>query len=217
MARHERYLSHVKRLEEEVNAAKAHAAQAESELALAHKDATAIERRLVAMQGLRTMDDAIDAAMLATLRFADEPLELLFEAYAGCMYPQDPPQPGEEEGEDGAGADLTIDRAELIHLLQDFAILGRGAPPDAMCGVFVGCGQSLNPTEFKKCVARAALALAPLEGDGTGLPLDSSDAKLRWLLVQLPLRIEVTKLPVLDVQRRVRVLAASEHLASLRA
>ena len=83
-----------------------------------------------------------------------------------------------------------------------------------MCGVFVGCGQSLSPTEFKRCIARAALALAPSEGE-TGAALDTSDDKLRWLLAQLPMRIESTKLPVLDVQRRVRVLAAAEHVAAL--
>ena len=36
-----------------------------------------------------------------------------------------------------------------------------------------------------------------------------------YLRRQLPERIEATKLPVLDVQRRVRVLAAAEHLAGL--
>jgi hypothetical protein len=43
----------------------------------------------------------------------------------------------------------------------------------------------------------------------------SADQQLRWLLQLLPARIANTKLPVLDVQRRVRVLAAAEHLQSL--
>ena len=128
------------------------------------------------------------------------------------MYPQEEP---DDQDDGGESSELKIDRAEMIHLLQDFEVMGRGSPPEMMCGVFVGCGQALNPTEFKRCIARAALALAPPEGEGDGLPLDSSDAKLRWLLRQLPLRIEFTKLPVLDVQRRVRVLAAAEHIAGL--
>ena len=117
VARHERYLSHVKRLEEEVAAAKAHAEQAKAELAASHREASQMERRLVQMQSIRTLDDGIDAALLGTLQSADEPLELLFEAYAGAMYPQEEP---EEEGEDGGGAssELKIDRAEMIHLLQ---------------------------------------------------------------------------------------------------
>merc|ERR1719240_819654 len=100
--------------------------------------------------------------MLSTLRAADEPLDLLFEAYAGAMYPQEETKPAEGGGE---SSELKIDRAEMIHLLQDFEVMGRGTPPEAMCGVFVGCGQALNPTEFKRCIARAALALAPAEGE----------------------------------------------------
>ena len=211
-ARHERYLGHVKRLEEEVVAAKAHADQAAAELAATHREAAQVERRLVAMQNIRTLDEGIDSQLLATLRAADEALDLLFEAYAGAMYPQEDEAGDEDEG--GASSELKIDRAEMIHLLQDFEVMGRGEPPEAMCGVFVGCGQALNPTEFKRCIARAALALAPTEGE-TGAELTSSDLKLRWLLLQLPERIEGTKLPVLDVQRRVRVLAASEHIAGL--
>ena len=92
--------------------------------------------------------------------------------------------------------------------------MARGAPIEAMCGVFVGCKQALNPTEFKRCIARAALALSP-EEDEEGAPISTNDHKLRWLLKQLPLRIDFTKLPVLDVQRRVRVLAAAEHIAGL--
>ena len=93
--------------------------------------------------------------------------------------------------------------------------MSRGPPPEPMCGVFVGCGPSLSPTEFKRCIARAALALAPTDAPADGSPpLDTSDQKLRWLLRRLPSRIDSTKLPVLDVQRRVRVLAAAEHLTA---
>lgn len=209
-ARHERYLTHVKKLEEEVAAAKAHADQAHADLTATTKEASQMERRLTTMQNIRALDEALDGAALATLDKAEEPLELLFEAYAGAMYPQEG-----ENGETGAEADdLKIDRAEVIHLLQDFEVLHRGEPPDEMCGVFVGCGQALTPAEFKRCVGRAAVALAPDELPDDG-PLETADAKLRWLLLQLPLRIETTKLPVLDVQRRVRVLAAAEHLGLL--
>jgi len=205
--RHKRYLGHVKRLEEEVVAAKAHADQAAAELAATHREASQVERRLVQMQGIRTLDEGIDEPLLALLNAADEPLELLFEAYAGAMYPHEEAE-ADEGGE--SSAELKIDRAEMIHLLQDFEVMRRVAPPEGMCGVFVGCGQALNPDEFKRCVARAALALAPAEQVG-----GAGESKLRWLLQQLPQRIEHTKLPVLDVQRRVRVLAAAEHLAGL--
>ena len=187
-------------------AAKAHAEQASAELAATHRDAAQAERRLVSMQNIRTLDEGIDQSLMLTLRAADEALDLLFEAYAGAMYPQEETEAEKEEA-GGESSELKIDRAEMIHLLQDFEVMGRGAPPDAMCGVFVGCGQALNPTEFKRCIARAALALAPTDGSG--------DMKLRWVLRQLPERIEFTKLPVLDVQRRVRVLAAAEHVAGL--
>ena len=126
--------------------------------------------------------------------------------------PQD--ESPEEDEAGGASSELKIDRAEMIHLLQDFEIMSRGAPTESMCGVFIGCGQALNPVEFKRCIARAALALAPPKGEA-GIPISSAELKLLWLLRQLPLRIEGTKLPVLDVQRRVRVLAAAEHLSAL--
>ena len=74
-ARHERYLGHVKRLEEEVVAAKAHADQAASELAATHRESSQAERRLVAMQSIRTLDDGIDTPQLAMLHAADEALK----------------------------------------------------------------------------------------------------------------------------------------------
>ena len=212
-ARHERYLSHVKRLEEEVAAAKAHAEQAAVDLAMAKRETILLERKLKTLTSLRTLDDAIDKQVLATLSSVDEALDLLFEAYAGAMYPPDSPDSSE----------VRIDRAELIHLLMDFGIMGRGPPPEEMCGVFVGYGQSLNSPEFKRCLARAAIVLAPIddeddigriESGGRANPPQSSDEMLRWMLSQLPSRIVSTKLPVLDVQRRVRVLAAAEHLQS---
>jgi hypothetical protein len=102
--------------------------------------------------------------------------------------------------------------------MQDFEAMGRSAPPDGLSGVFVGYAMALNPTEFKRCLGRAALVLAP-SGEAAlavGLPAaPSADHQLRWLLQLLPARIANTKLPVLDVQRRVRVLAAAEHLQSL--
>ena len=44
--------------------------------------------------------------------------------------------------------------------------------------------------------------------------ISKCEQKLCWLLALIPGSIACTKLPVLDVQRRVRVLAAAEHLAS---
>ena len=55
---------------------------------------------------------------LRTSQEADEALELLFEAYAGAMYPHEPAE--DAEGAQGP-PDLRIDRAELIHLLQVLA------------------------------------------------------------------------------------------------
>jgi len=209
-ARHERYLGHVKKLEEEVAAAKKHAEQAAADLAGTQRATLLLDRQHATMLSLRSLDDQIDEKMLGTLRTADEALELLFEAYAGAMYPQEAPE-GEEA--EGGSSELRIDRAELIHLLQDFEAMGRAAPPEGLSGVFVGCGMALNPAEFKRCLARAALVLAPVDQDAAVAP--SAEQKLVWLLRQLPERIATTKLPVLDVQRRVRVLAAAEHLQSL--
>ena len=213
-ARHQRYLSHVKRLQEEVAAAKVHAEQAAVDLATAKRETVILERKLQALSSLRTLDDAIDEQVMATLSSVDEALDLLFEAYAGAMYPS----------EDAESSQVRIDRAELIHLLMDFGIMGRGAPPEEMCGVFVGYGQSLNTPEFKRCLARVAIVLAPVddddtversEGGGFANPPQGANEMLRWMLSQLPNRIASTKLPLLDVQRRVRVLAAAEHIQAL--
>jgi hypothetical protein len=169
------------------------------------------------MQSLRTLDEGLDEGVLSMLEQTGEALELLFDAYAGAMYP--PEDEEEEPGAAGAAgapsSEVRIDRAELVHFLQDFEIVPRGPPPDGMCGVFTGCGQTLSLAEFNRCIGRAALALAPPVLPESGLPIESGEQKLRWLLRQLPLRIETTKLPVLDVQRRVRVLAAAEYLQGL--
>jgi len=205
-ARHERYLGHVKKLEEEVAAAKAHAEQAAADLEKTKSEKAVTEAKLAAMSSIRSLDDSIDGPTVNTLQAVDESLDLLFEAYAGAMYPQ------EDGADDNEGSSaLRIDRAELIHLLQDFEIMGRGAPTEGMCGVFVGFGQSLNPAEFKRSLARASLVLSPPSSKAEKM---ASSDKLLWLLSQIPQRIATTKLPVLDVQRRVRVLAAAEHLAS---
>lgn len=210
-ARHERYLGHVKKLEEEVAAAKKHAEQSASDLAATKDAAVQMHKRLAAMQSLRSLDESLDDEVMETLSVVDESLDLLFEAYAGAMYP-----PDEQDGDESGGMSVRIDRAELIHLLQDFEVMGRGVPIEGMCGVFVGYAQSLTPAEFKRAITRASLVLAPDDyrpPGANGEEVTAND-KLLWMLSQIPLRIATTKLPVLDVQRRVRVLAAAEHLAS---
>ena len=190
-------------------AAKAHVDQAAADLEQVTSETREAEDRLVTMSNIRSLDEAITPVMLMTLDDYEEPIALLYEAYAGSMYP---PEEGEEEEE------RNIDRAELIHLLQDFELMGRGAPPEAMCGVFVGVDQTLSLDEFKRCLARAALALVPASvvaqfSEDAGY--DAADERLRWMLSRVPALITRTKLPVLDVQRRVHVLAAAEHLQAV--
>tara|TARA_B110001452_G_scaffold196028_1_gene166006 strand:+ start:450 stop:1868 length:1419 start_codon:yes stop_codon:yes gene_type:complete len=202
--RYDTYLGHVKRLEEEVEAAKAHAQTAKSELTQVHQDKADAERSLLMLQNLRNIDQGLTSNVMQSLQAADEPLELLFDAYAGSMYEQ--PQE-EEDDEDGPKPATSIDRAELLHLLQDFEIVGRGEPSELFCGVFTGCGQQLSIQEFKRCIARFAVGLAadkPQE-DEQG-PIDH----LMELLLVLPDRIERTKLTSLDVQRRFKVIQAAE-------
>ena len=85
------------------------------------------------------------------------------------MQPEDEDEEEEEEDDDDDEAakaqKRTSDRAELLHLLQDFELLGRGEPPDIVCGIFVGVGQQLPLAEFKHCVARSALALMPTDSE----------------------------------------------------
>ena len=109
--RRTRYLSHVKKLESEVEAAKAHVAQAEADVAACEREAAEVESRLVAMQGVRSLDAGVTEDMQLTLDDCEEPLTLLFDAYAGSMYAAD-------DDDDEGAAEKKIDRAELIHLLQ---------------------------------------------------------------------------------------------------
>lgn len=203
--RYEKYMGHVTRLEEEVAAAKAHAEHAASELATLHQEAADAERSLLKLQALRNIDQGLTSNLLRTLQLADAALELLFDAYAGSMYEQ----PAEDE-EDGDAPPTSIDRAELLHLLQDFEVLGRGDPPEVICGVFTGVGQQLSIEEFKRCIARFAIGL-----DDELSPGDDPDAgadALRKLLRSIPERVNFTKLTALDVPRRYKVLQAADIL-----
>jgi len=203
--RHETYMGHVSRLEEEVQAAKAHADGAAAELAALHKEAADAERTLLKLQALRNIDQGLTSNMLDTLQACDEPLELLFEAYAGSMYEQ--PQ---EDEEDDEAPPTSIDRAEVLHLLQDFEIIGRGEPPEVICGVFTGCGQQLTLRDFKRCIARFAIGLED-EKEPDQKAADGEEA-LRDLLLTVPDRVEQVKLTSLDVQRRYKVLQAADLL-----
>mmetsp|Transcript_22557 Transcript_22557/g.73758 ORF Transcript_22557/g.73758 Transcript_22557/m.73758 type:complete len:478 (+) Transcript_22557:38-1471(+) len=156
-AKHERYLSHVRRLEEEVAAAKQHADAAAQELKAAHAAEAAAHRSLVALQRVRQIDDGLTPVLSQTLEHCDEQLAALYGAYAGSLYA---PEEGEEAAAEESGGVL-LDRAEFLHFLQDFELLGRGTPPQLLCGVFSGCPQQLTPAQFRRCFARAALALAP--------------------------------------------------------
>ena len=151
--RYERYQQHVRRLEEEVTAAREHLAQAAEELTAAHQAATVAERSLTALQQVRELEDGLTAAVDGMLTRCEAPLELLYHAYAGSLY-----APQEEEDEvDDESKPTRIDRAEMLHLLQDFGLLGRGSPPEAFSGVFTGCQMQLSTPEFMRALARAAL------------------------------------------------------------
>jgi len=193
--RYDRYVGHVKRLEDEVRAANRHVEQAANELGAAHKEAVEAQREMVLLQQIRTMDDGLTPEATSLLEECDEPLSRIFSAYANCLYDDD----------DGADSEPSLDRAELLHFLQEFGVLPRGKPPKLMQGVFMGYGQQLSLDEFKRCLARAALVIAPQD----------ETEKLRWLLEQLPERIETTKLVALDVKRRVAVLTAVDELAGI--
>lgn len=134
-AKHERYLSHVRRLEEEVAAAKQHADAAAQELKAAHAAEAAAHRSLVALQRVRQIDDGLTPVLSQTLEHCDEQLAALYGAYAGSLYA---PEEGEEAAAEESGGVL-LDRAEFLHFLQDFELLGRGTPPQLLCGVFSGC------------------------------------------------------------------------------
>lgn len=196
--RYDKYAGHVTRLEEEVAKAKEHAEAAAAELATLHQETADAERSLLKLQNLRNIDQGLTSDLLHTLKQVDEPLELLFDAYAGSMYEQ--PQEDDEE-EDAPPS--SIDRAELLHMLQDFELMGRGEPPEIICGVFTGCGQQLSIEEFKRCLARYAI--------GIGNEKKSEDM-IRDMLLELPARIEQTKMTALDVPRRFKVLQAADLL-----
>ena len=59
------------------------------EAATTHARTIQMAQQLLAMQNIRSISDDIDISVRATLSAADEPLELLLEAYAGSMYPQE--------------------------------------------------------------------------------------------------------------------------------
>jgi hypothetical protein len=200
--KYERYQGHVQRLEEEVKAAKVHAEAAASELQALHKEVSDAERTLIKLQNLRTLDQGVTAEVLRTLERVDEPLELLFDAYATSMYEQ--PQ---EEGEDPDQPPSSIDRAEVLHLLQDFEIIGRGDPPEVIYGVFQGYGQQLSIDEFKRALARLAVGVSDSKAP--------DDEPLAPLLLLLPERVEQIKLTSLDVPRRFKVLQACDMLDAL--
>lgn len=198
--RYERYSGHVKRLEEEVTAAKRHVEQAASELANKQKEAAQTQRSLVALQQIKTLDEGINEEMLSLLDECEEPLMLIFDAYAGSLYADE-----EEQAKEGNGAP-TLDHAEFIYFLQEFGVLDRGEAPEIMCGVFYGCPTQLGPQEYKRCIARSAIALAPADEEGN---------KLLWLLLVVLDAIAVTKMAALDVQRRFKVLKACDILTDI--
>ena len=94
---------------------------------------------------------------------------------------------GLKEGDD-------LDRAELLHFLQDFEIIGRGDPEDMLCGVFSGCPQQLSRQEYARCLQRTALGLMPYPPDRP----DAADDELREMLLQVPANIERVRLTALD-------------------
>ena len=129
---------------------------------------------------------------------------LIYDAYAGCMY--DPPDDDDDDDDDGHPSDQLLDRAELLHFLQDFEIIGRGDPEDMLCGVFAGCPQQLTRQEYARCLQRTALGLMPYPPDRP----DAADDELREMLLQVPANIERVRLTALDVPRRAKVLHAAE-------
>ena len=75
-----------------------------------------------------------------------------------------------------------------------------------MCGVFYGMGEQLTPQEYKRCIARSALALAPADENGN---------KLLWMFMVIAENIAVTRMPALDVTRRFKVLKACDIIADI--
>ena len=200
--KHEKYLGHVRRLEEEAAAARAHADAAAAELSAIHKEAANAERTLNQLASLASIDDGLTEGMRSLIARCEDPLMLIYDAYAGCMY--DPPD--DDDDDDGHPSDQLLDRAELLHFLQDFEIIGRGDPEDMLCGVFSGCPQQLSRQEYARCLQRTALGLMPYPPDRP----DAADDELREMLLQVPANIERVRLTALDVPRRAKVLHAAE-------
>lgn len=124
-----------------------------------------------------------------------------------------------DEGE-GGEASQALDRAELLHFLQDIGLLGRSRPPQVLCAVFSGCPQQLNRQLFKRAFSRAALVLAP-EQAGSELPGEAgtfaegvTERKLMSFLRALADSASGLKLPVLDIRRRVHALQALDKLSA---
>ena len=146
--RYERYVGHVRRLEEEVVAAKGHVEAARKDLEEHQQEALHAEDTLDLLEELRHIDDGLNAEVsahdrsarrshgghctrqprahvasqvIALLRRMAEPLEMIFEAYAGSLY-ADEDDEDEDGGADGAAGardrPKRLDRAELIHFLQ---------------------------------------------------------------------------------------------------
>ena len=212
----ERYQKHVRRLKEEVEAAEAHVATAAAEFKDARSVVRAKECAIVALQRARQLDYELSADVDEILDACHQPLLDLFFSYAGSLYEPEGELEGEEDIISPKPAEA-IDRAEMLHMFQDFKLLGRGDAPYMFCGVFLGCPQTLNVAQFKRCIARAALALAPTSDEARHTTNDDSSSvdKLLWLLRDMVGRIQELKLPVLEIKRRVVVFQALERLGSI--
>jgi hypothetical protein len=83
-----------------------------------------------------------------------------------------------------------------------------------LCGVFLGCEQTLDLADFKRCLARAALVLAPERSDAEdeGNASRQPPNKLLWLFGEIARRAQAATLPVLEMRRRVQVYHAARQL-----
>ncbi|KAL3895647.1 MAG: hypothetical protein SGPRY_013462 [Prymnesium sp.] len=124
---HERYSGHVKRLEEEVAAAKRHVEQAAADLSAKQRETAQTQRSLAALEQMSTLDKRITDDITELLepwivRFThsdltwsavreqkvDEPLNLIYDAWTGTLFTD----------EDEKSPATSLDRAEFIHFLQ---------------------------------------------------------------------------------------------------
>mmetsp|Transcript_25076 Transcript_25076/g.68916 ORF Transcript_25076/g.68916 Transcript_25076/m.68916 type:complete len:129 (-) Transcript_25076:701-1087(-) len=109
-----------------------------------------------------------------------------------------------------------LDRAELLHFLQDLDLIGRGDPPEILFAIFSGCSQQLTLDLFKRALMRAALILAPDNLDGTeNAEQAQPEQKVMWLLRTLADKGKRVKLPVLDLRRRIETLQALEKIGEI--